>query len=86
MRRAARKHVANCVGGPDTFEDVHAALREGDFDEIIVSTSPKRSSKWRDSSAGSTARDAGDRERPTQHSQLQAVDVDHLTGAGGVLG
>jgi hypothetical protein len=46
MRRAARAPVIGLVDGPDPFESVQRAVQEGDFDEIIVSTLPRRVSQW----------------------------------------
>jgi len=46
MRRAARAPVIGLVDGPDPFESVQRAVQEGSFDEIIVSTLPRRVSQW----------------------------------------
>jgi len=46
MRRAAKSDVNGLLGGPEPLESVREALAEGSFDEIIVSTLPKRFSRW----------------------------------------
>jgi hypothetical protein len=46
MQRATRGSVEGLVGGAEPFESVQNAVRQGDFDEIIISTLPRRMSKW----------------------------------------
>jgi hypothetical protein len=46
LRPAARGKVEGLVGGPDPFESVKEAVQEGAFDEVIISTLPRRVSKW----------------------------------------
>jgi hypothetical protein len=42
--RAAR--VDGLVGGADPFESIKQALAGGSYDDVIISTLPKRSSQW----------------------------------------
>ena len=46
LRRAARGPVEGLVGGADPFTSVQDAIRDGLFDEIIISTLSKKTSKW----------------------------------------
>ena len=46
LRRSARGPVDHLVGGPDPFIAVQTAVREHAFDEIIISTLPRPTSKW----------------------------------------
>jgi hypothetical protein len=46
LSRAARGPVEPIVGGEDPFTSVQDAVRDGNYDEIIISTLSKKSSKW----------------------------------------
>jgi len=46
LQRAARGPVEGMLGGADPFTSVSDAVRDRHFDEIIVSTLPKKTSKW----------------------------------------
>ena len=46
LSEAAGHVVEGRVRGPDPFDAIGEAVRDGDFDEIIISTFAKRRSKW----------------------------------------
>ena len=46
MRRAAGGRVGSVASGPDPIASVRNALHHGNYDEIIVSTEPRRAERW----------------------------------------
>ena len=46
LERAARGPVEGLTGEEDPFEAIRRAVEEGDYDEIVISTLPRRVSKW----------------------------------------
>ena len=46
LRRSAGGPVEGIVGGVDPFGSVQNAVRDRNFDEIIISTLSKKTSKW----------------------------------------
>jgi hypothetical protein len=46
LSRAAGRPVDHLVGGPDPFTAVQEAVGAHHFDEILISTLPKQTSKW----------------------------------------
>ena len=46
LRRAAAGPVEGLIGGADPFTSVQDTVRDGRFDEIIISTLSKKASKW----------------------------------------
>jgi len=46
LEEAAGSHVEGLIGDADPFTAVTAALEQGDYDEIIISTLPARVSHW----------------------------------------
>jgi hypothetical protein len=47
LEREAQGKVRGLAGGPDPFQAVERALREEDFDEIIISPLREQRSRWR---------------------------------------
>ena len=46
LERAARGPVEGLTGGDDPFEAIRAAVETGDYDAIVISTLPRKVSKW----------------------------------------
>ena len=46
LGKAAGAPVEGRVAGADAFESVKQALSEGSYDEVIISTLPRRASEW----------------------------------------
>src|SRR4051794_19743488 len=46
LERAAGGPVQGLAGGPDPLEAIRDALREHHFDELLISTLPRRTSRW----------------------------------------
>jgi hypothetical protein len=46
LEEAAGSHVEGLIGDNDPYVAVTAALEQGDYDEIIISTLPTRVSHW----------------------------------------
>jgi hypothetical protein len=46
LEKAVGSPVEGLVGGADAFESVRQALADGSYDDVIISTLPKRRSEW----------------------------------------
>jgi hypothetical protein len=46
LQKAAGGPVDGLVGGADPLESIRQALAEGSYDDVIISTLPKRTSEW----------------------------------------
>ena len=71
---AAGSEVTGEVGDADPFAAVHDALFMGDFDEIIISTLPRRLSRWLRMDLPSRVRALG---LPVHHVEAEPIGAEH---------
>jgi hypothetical protein len=70
---AAGGDVTGSVGDPEPLMAIHDAVNLGDYDEIIISTLPRRVSKWLHLDLVSKARGLG---LPVTHVEAQQASED----------
>jgi hypothetical protein len=46
LEKAAGAHVDGLIGGADAFESVRETLAHGSYDDVIISTLPRKRSEW----------------------------------------
>lgn len=46
LEKAVGAHVDGLLGGTDAFESVREVLAHGSYDDVIISTLPKKRSEW----------------------------------------
>jgi hypothetical protein len=87
LARAAGGPVGGLAGGPDPFLAVQEAVATGAFDEIIISTLPRRMSKWLRHDLVARVRGLGlpvtaiiPGDRPRRSLDDQAMDAMGMTG------
>jgi hypothetical protein len=87
LRRAARGPVEGIVGGSEPLESVKAELARNGYDEIIVSTLPRRVSRWlRRDLIGQIERLGLPVTSVTPHRRADAAAEDHLARYAGMSG
>jgi hypothetical protein len=89
LERAAGRAVNVITGGPEPFEAIRDTVRDGSFDEIIVSTLSKKTSKWLRRDLVRKVKGLGlpvTTIAATQKSLRAAVDDDDVTRGLGLAG
>lgn len=46
LEGAAKGPVEGLVGGEDAFESIKRVIADGSFDDVVISTLPRRTSEW----------------------------------------